>query len=306
MNKGRLGIAITTYNRREMLLAGLDSIARLTSIPCEVVVCDDGSHDGTAEAVRARGVPLLGTENKGIAWNKNRGLFYLSQFLHCDTIILLDDDAHPVLMGWEQEWIAACERFGHVNYIPPHYRKDMLAGKLTATHPGVGATVGGMAIGQNASALACVGYMDIRFGRYGHEHSDFTGRFARAGFGGFTYRALDRMQTVYYLIDGGIELMASESTGSSGDLAQNAVLLQELADDPIYRSPWRDDAGMQAFLAEMPPAFRGAQRGLLPPRMPFLARSYLERYDDVRVADVDPLEHFVRVGWSEGRSLGEP
>lgn len=302
---GRLGIAVTTYNRRKMLLAGLDAIKKLTSIPFDLVVCDDGSIDGTTEAVEARGITVLGGKNKGIAWNKNRGLFYLSQQCRCDIIILLDDDAHPVLGGWEQEWIRACERFGHVNYIPPHYRKDMLAGKLTSTYPGIGATVGGMAIGQSASALSCVGYMDVRFGRYGHEHSDFTGRFRRAGFGGFTFRGSGNDMSFFYLIDGGIELISSESTGSAADLTQNAILLGQLANDPIYRSPWRNDAEMHDFLSEMPVAFRGAQDGILPPRVMFSAASYLAQHDDVREAELDPLEHFVRIGSAEGRSIGQ-
>ncbi|NPD67559.1 glycosyltransferase family 2 protein [Lichenicola cladoniae] len=304
MTSRKLGIAVTTYNRCDILLSGLEAIKRLTSIDYELVVCDDGSVDDTVSALTRHNITVVGKTNKGIAWNKNRGLFYLSQHMCCDTIILLDDDAHPVLMGWEQEWIAACDRFGHVNYIPPHYRESLLAGKMTATNPGVGPTVGGMAIGQTAQALSCVGYMDVRFGRYGHEHSDFTGRFARAGFGGFKYQGLTSIEDVYYLIEGGIELVPSESSGTPHDLSQNGALLGQLANDPIYRSPWRTDAEMRDFLSEMPIAFWGAQGGLIPPREAFSASAYLTQYDDVRDANNDALEHYVRAGRSEGRAYG--
>lgn len=295
------GVAITTYNRRDTLLCSLEAIRTLTSAPFELVVCDDGSSDGTIEAVRALGVEVIGGVNRGIAWNKNRGLFYLGQFKRCETIILLDDDAHPVLHGWEQEWIAACRRYGHVNYIPPHYRGSLLTGAMTASRPGLGPTVGGMAIGQSAAALACVGYMDVRFGRYGHEHSDFTGRFLRAGFGGFTYRSVAGARTLYYLIEGGLHLVPTSSTGTLEDLDRNARLLGELSADPLYRAPWRDDAEMRQFMADMPPCFQGAQHGVLPPFASFSADGYLDRYQDVRDAAVDPLEHFIRIGRAEGR-----
>lgn len=29
---------------------------------------------------------------------------------------------------------------------------------------------------------------------------------------------------------------------------------------------------------------------------------YLKTYPDVRVADVDPLRHFIKIGWREGRN----
>ena len=296
-----LGIAITTYNRRDTLLSTLAELRRLTSVPFELVVCDDGSSDGTIEAVRGLGVDVVGGNNRGIAWNKNRGLFYLSQSRRCETILLLDDDVRPVMHGWEQEWIAACARFGHVNYIPPHYRRDLLAGNMTASKPGIGPVVGGMAIGQSAAALSCVGYMDVRFGRYGHEHSDFTGRFLRAGFGGFVYRTAGVAQTLYYLIDGGIELLAGPGSGTNEDLERNARLLGQLAADPLYRAPWRDDAEMRHFMADMPSCFQGAERGILPAFESFSAETYLARYQDVRDANIDPLEHFVRIGHSEGR-----
>ena len=298
-----LGIAVTTYNRRDMVLDQVAAIRRFTSVPFDLVICDDGSTDGTVEALSLIDVTVIGGLNRGIAWNKNRGLFYLSQYRRVDTIVLLDDDAFPYLYGWEQEWIAACRRFGHVNFIPPHYRQSLVGGGMSAARPGIGPTVGGMAIGQTSAALSCIGYMDVRFGRYGHEHSDFTGRFVRAGFGGFRCQRTTEIVNHYYLIEGGIELLESESSGTERDLSENARLLGELANDPVYRAPWRTDEQMQGFLADMPKPFQGAEDGLLPSLKPFPAELYLARHNDVREAEVDPLEHFVRAGYREGRML---
>ena len=108
-------------------------------------------------------------------------------------------------------------------------------------------------------------------------------------------------RTLYYLIDGGLQLVPTPSTGTSEDLDRNARLLGQLSTDPLYRAPWRDDAEMVQFMADMPLCFQGAQHGILPPFASFSADSYLERYQDVREAAVDPLEHFIRIGRAEGR-----
>lgn len=298
-----LGIAVTTYNRRAMVLEQVATLRRLTSVPFELIICDDGSTDGTAEALREVGVDVIGGVNRGVAWNKNRGLFYLTQHRRVGTVILLDDDAFPFLFGWEQEWLAACARFGHVNFIPPHYRGSLVGGEMNALRPGIGPTVGGMVIGQTSAALSCVGYMDVRFGRFGHEHSDFTSRFLRAGFGGFRYEKPTGTTKHYYLIEGGIKLLQNETNGTEHDLSENERLLGELVNDPIYRAPWRTDEQMHQFLSDMPRRFQGAEDGFFPALKTFLSEPYLSAHEDVRVADMDPLEHYVRDGYREGRLL---
>jgi N-acetylglucosaminyl-diphospho-decaprenol L-rhamnosyltransferase len=83
---------IVTWNRREALEIVLD---RLADLPVdEVLVVDNGSEDGTAELVRARGgnVRLLEQgENAGIA-GRNRG----AEAATGDLLLMLDDDAYPL------------------------------------------------------------------------------------------------------------------------------------------------------------------------------------------------------------------
>src|SRR4029077_8380451 len=52
MNKPRLSIAMCTYNGARFLPEQLESIAAQTRLPDELVVCDDGSADESAEIVR--------------------------------------------------------------------------------------------------------------------------------------------------------------------------------------------------------------------------------------------------------------
>ena len=56
----RVSVIIPTHNRKEKLLTCLDALARQSVLPqeFEVLVVDDGSTDGTAEAVAARQVPF--------------------------------------------------------------------------------------------------------------------------------------------------------------------------------------------------------------------------------------------------------
>jgi glycosyltransferase involved in cell wall biosynthesis len=53
MTRSTLSIALCTYNGARYLPEQLESIATQTRLPDELVVCDDGSTDGTAEIVRS-------------------------------------------------------------------------------------------------------------------------------------------------------------------------------------------------------------------------------------------------------------
>ena len=99
----RPGIAITTFNRRAMVVEQIATVCALTTLPFERVVCDDGSSDSTCEALRAQGERVIGGVRRGIAWNKNRGVLYLLNVVSCDVVILLDDDILPIIAGWERE-----------------------------------------------------------------------------------------------------------------------------------------------------------------------------------------------------------
>jgi glycosyltransferase involved in cell wall biosynthesis len=247
----KLGIAVTTYNRREMLINNLRKIEGLTSCDHDIVVCDDGSCDGTRDAVTECGYKIIGGCNRGVAWNKNRGLFYLANVLASDVIILLDDDTYPIVHGWENEWIAAVQRVGHVNYLPPRFRTALVSGGMTAADLGLSRIVSGVCLAMTREAQSYVGYMDVRFGKYGHEHSDYTIRFTRAGFGAHVEITEGRKQVLYYVLDGGLSNLPSKSMGDTTNLKRNEELLIKLAADPVYRSPWRTDAELRDFREEI-------------------------------------------------------
>jgi len=76
MSRLTISVAICTFNGRRFLDAQLESIAAQSRLPDEIVFCDDGSSDGTAEIIREFSrrttVPTrLVINNKNIGSTKN-------------------------------------------------------------------------------------------------------------------------------------------------------------------------------------------------------------------------------------------
>ncbi len=85
----RVSVVIPVHDRREATLAAIDSIAAQAFGDHEVIVVDDGSTDGTADAVRAErpGVRVLRLpENRGPAAARNAG----TAVALGDLVLLLD------------------------------------------------------------------------------------------------------------------------------------------------------------------------------------------------------------------------
>ncbi len=246
----RLGIAITTLNRRDMVMDLVTKIRALTAAPFDLVICDDGSSDGTVEALRERGEVVIGGTNRGIAWNKNRGIYYLMHSSRCEVVLLIDDDVAPVRHGWEREWITAAQIHGHVNYAHPVFDSRITMGGKTAENPGMCSMISGCALVFDRYVLAQVGFMDPRFGRYGHEHTELTFRVIRAGYGAAIIQLPDGNHHLFKVIEGGLKALASDSLGSQAEAQANDRVMAAVKHDMLYRHAWRDDEAQAKFLAE--------------------------------------------------------
>lgn len=73
VNSPRVSVVLCTYNRRGLALDALVPLSRQQSSPFEVVVVDDGSTDGSFEAIVKRGTDL-GLAGRVIRLHRNRGL----------------------------------------------------------------------------------------------------------------------------------------------------------------------------------------------------------------------------------------
>lgn len=95
----RISVVIPTFNRREWLLRALQSVLDQTFRPHEVLVVDDGSHDGTVGVVSARfpAVRLFRQPNRGVSAARNLGIAHATG----DWIAFLDSDD-----SWRPEKLA--------------------------------------------------------------------------------------------------------------------------------------------------------------------------------------------------------
>jgi glycosyltransferase involved in cell wall biosynthesis len=248
----RVGIAVTTLNRRDMVTHQVAELRRLTTGPYDLVICDDGSSDGTPQALRDAGETVIAGPNRGVAWNKNRGIFYLMAVCGCDVAILLDDDMMPQEFGWERRWVEGAANFGHVNFVFANMGEGLDDRACTPSAPGLSTILVGQCMSLHRYAWSMVGYMDPRFRKYGHEHTEFTNRFLRNGFGGVIETIAGRVVNYYYVIGGGIYIQAAKTLGSPTDAHANALIWQNIeSQEPhTFRAPWHDDLQRREFLAE--------------------------------------------------------
>jgi glycosyltransferase involved in cell wall biosynthesis len=253
-----VGIGIITYNRKATVGATIERVRALTREPhAALVVADDGSSDGTLGMLRDMRVPVVTGVNMGIAWNKNRALFVLSQLLGCETVILLEDDTQPVAAGWESEWMTAARRWGHVNYAGGWMRQHFLSGSGTADDPVEATMVTAQCAAYSRGALAYAGYLDPRFTGYGHEHVEHTRRMIRLGYGGRVEHRNGKEQVIFHLITGGVEVVPTTSHGDAAAADRNLSLARQLMNEEGYRAPWGNDRQLRQFRSEAESSFAG-------------------------------------------------
>jgi GT2 family glycosyltransferase len=245
-----LGIAIITYERRSLLEALIASLDELTTSPYELVVADDGSGDGTVQWCRAHGLRVVSGANRGIAWNKNRGLFALAA-LGCDPVLLLEDDAYPVVRGWERDWIEGTRAWHHMAYHHPKAARHTVSGAGTPADPFVSPAASGVCLSVSAEVLERVGFFDSRFRGYGHEHAEWTTRIKRAGYGYKEITLPDgRRPKAQLYLTGGLGGGKATSFRNDDQTRANREVAQQLTGEPVFRRPWRTPEERERFLAE--------------------------------------------------------
>jgi GT2 family glycosyltransferase len=245
-----LGLAVVTYRRAERLAPLIEAIARLTSAPYRLVVAEDGGEDGSVEWCRAQSHTVITGPNRGVAHNKNRGLFALAA-QGCDPLLLLEDDVLPVERGWEWDWIEGTARWGHLAYHHPKVARHTVSGAGTAADPYVNPAATAQCLSVSAQVLADVGYLDPRFRGWGHEHAEWTTRIKRAGYG---FQEIDlpdgRRAKAQLYLDGGLESERAASFRDDAQARRNRELALSMREEPVFRRPWRSAEERREFLAE--------------------------------------------------------
>jgi GT2 family glycosyltransferase/peptidoglycan/xylan/chitin deacetylase (PgdA/CDA1 family) len=196
----RFSIVVPTYERRDVLVESMRSLARLeTPWPVELVVVVDGSTDGSADAARAVDIPFPVTvveqANAGAAAARNRGaatargqyLLFLDDDMTADPRLLVEHDA---VLG-----AGADAAVGHIPLHPDSPRTLLTPGVdrwVRLRHERLTRTEGQLALGDlltgqlsvRAELFRAAGGFDEDFnaaGSFGAEDTDFLHRLLTGG-----------------------------------------------------------------------------------------------------------------------------
>jgi hypothetical protein len=205
-----VAIIVLSFNKREHTLRCLDSVRRLRYQPREVVVVDNASSDGSAEAVAAAypEVHLLRSPvNQGAAGGRNLGIRYATDRFAPAYLLFLDDDT-VVDERLADELVAGLRMDRQAGMTTPKaYRagtRDVIAsagGMRVELSRGSIADIGagardvgqfdrsggvdscvGFAVLARRDALEWCGGFDERFNPYGWEEVDLSLRLREAGY----------------------------------------------------------------------------------------------------------------------------
>ena len=205
-----LAVVVLTYNGKKLLLDCLKSLELVDYQPLHTVVVDNGSSDGSVNAVQRRYPQIHLVQNgynAGVSGGRNAGVQWVEKHLDVDFIIFLDNDTQiePCAV---REFVAAASQHPQIGLVAPKaFRKkgDRLllsaGGMHFNTYTGVlrdvannEADVGqyeesrdvqacpGFAFLVRLKVFHCIGLFDDVFNPYGWEDVDFSLRAAKAGF----------------------------------------------------------------------------------------------------------------------------
>jgi glycosyltransferase involved in cell wall biosynthesis len=120
MNRDRVSVVLTTYQRPELAKQALDSIFDQTLEPAEVIVVEDAGESDLANWISALGrnnvTHVCHEANRGLAASRNTGL-HLAKY---ELIAYLDDD---------DRWLPARlqEQIERYQSLPPYQRQKLAA-----------------------------------------------------------------------------------------------------------------------------------------------------------------------------------
>jgi hypothetical protein len=196
----RIGIAISTHQRPEILRRALDQHIKHLPVCALVVVVDDGS---TPAAVVPDGVKLVRHEkSQGIVASKNASLEVLMD-AGCEHLFLWDDDAWPIADGWHLPYIESPElhlAYQFLDLAGPRKLQDLAVLYSDDDHVAYTGQRGVM-LYYHRSAIERVGGFDPVYGRGMYEHSDLALRVHNAGLTTWAYADVAGSSSLIHSLD---------------------------------------------------------------------------------------------------------
>lgn len=196
----RIGIAITTHNRADVLKRALAQHQQFLPPGALVVVVDDGSKPA---AVVSDGVHLIRHETSlGIVASKNASLSVLMD-VGCEHLFLWDDDAWPIADNWHLPYIESPEphlAYQFLDLAGRNKLNDMAVLYRDDKHIAYTGQRGVM-LYYHRSAIEKVGGFDQVYGRGMYEHSDLALRINNAGLTTWAYADVVGSEKLIHSLD---------------------------------------------------------------------------------------------------------
>ena len=179
----KVGIGITTFNRKEVFEKTLSEIKKYTPKDFKIIVVDDGSD-----------IPVKNSDfrfevNQGSPIAKNKCFELLED---CDHIFLFDDDIYPTCHNWWKPYIESKEP--HLNYTFK-YVSDYWEGHKICDNPN------GCMMYYDKIVLEKVGGFDTGFYKYGYWHGSMSCRIYNAGLTSFPFMDIEGSENLFYCLD---------------------------------------------------------------------------------------------------------
>lgn len=180
-----VSVIIPAYNAAATLEECLRACLNQTRKPDEVIVVDDGSTDGTAEAARALGVRCVRQERAGPAAARNRG----ARETRGDILVYTDSDCVP-----EPDWLEALTApfaegvagvgGSYTNANAGCFLADLIQEEIAARHERLGDDVdflGSFNVAYRREAFEAAGGFDESFRAASGEDNDLAYRLVDNG-----------------------------------------------------------------------------------------------------------------------------
>ena len=286
----RVGIAITTHQRPEVLKRAIEQHMKHLPAGALVVVVDDGS---SPAAVVPSGVQLLRHDKSlGIVASKNASLSVLME-AGCEHLFLWDDDAWPIADDWHQPYIESQEP--HLSYqfldLAGRNKLNDLAVLYRDERHVAYTGQRGVMLYYHRSAIEKVGGFDPVYGRGMYEHSDLALRIHNAGLTTWAYADVTGSEKRIHSLD---EHEAVERSVPKPDrvalVERNVKIHNERRDTGFtgyveYRR--QSDVVITTLLTSQPDPQRGSKMSALPDMLNKWASSLRQC---VGIALVDELQ----------------
>ncbi|WP_027486368.1 glycosyltransferase family 2 protein [Allorhizobium undicola] len=244
----------------------LASLRTFTDTNFHLVVCEDGGADETVRICDGLGIPVVTGKNRGISWNKNRGLYWLVNHTDATHILIIEDDMIAFEKGWQKSWMAAIDKWGHVNWANDHHLKPYLesrnvTGKGSIEDPYFANVLTGCLMGFSREAIEKVGYYDPRLAGYGFEHLDLSFRLKREGYGIVSTPDGKGGNLVRYVsLEAGMNMKVLPSPSDKSRVSANKELYEKIRNEATFRLPWLNEVDEAILKTEIDVALSRRKR----------------------------------------------